>query len=414
MIFFRLITNKLQRTIISSDLNNPKLRKAVTPPKTITNMSNTNKSGSSLGAKAGLGSAPLESASSFFGIIKYVRLLEESYSPKPSARPNVLALYELGALNLCGFASYVPHPPAKRITLISARDLEAADKLFLRLERVLSLPENRLKNLNTDDYFWSTLSIAENLSLGKQKRWLTKNSILTNSLVQEVYKLTESKKLLGLNLNMSDISTRNIFFSSKNGSMTKSELLNQLVTFNNSLFRSFTGLNTQNHTLPALLLSPGIKTLDSGETSTFFTYKKYYLNNTLICGNSTSDLSSKAAYDAGATLSTGSELANTAASILVTVSQRPMIPNFVEISSLPDTVGLLFFGSDRKNHRFLYGGREYIVDASQNSLLKGLDLKLVYLITSDIAGANFTVNTSFNALDFFGDTYVNDTAENTK
>jgi hypothetical protein len=200
---------------------------------------------------------------------------------------------------------------------------------------------------------------------------------------------------------MSDISNRNIFFSSKNESMTKSELSNQLVTFNNGLFRSFTGPNNQTYMLPSLLLSPSITTLNSSETSTFFTYKKYYVNNTLTCGDSTSNLSSRATGNGNIAFSAGYELANTAASVLVTVSQRPTIPNFAETSLLPSTSALLFFGGDRTKPRFLYEGREYFVDASQNSLLKGLDLKLTYLVTSDISGADFTVNTACNGFDFF-------------
>jgi hypothetical protein len=170
MIFVRLTIATLQKTIISSDLNSPKLGKAIIPPKTAAAATGISKPSSSLGAKAALGSSPLESASSFFEVVKYVKLLEESSVPKPLPKPTVLNVHRFGLLSLPGLLNQGPHSQENHSALMGARDLAAADKLFLRLEKVLNLPENKLKNLNTDDHLWSTLSIAESLSLGKQKR----------------------------------------------------------------------------------------------------------------------------------------------------------------------------------------------------------------------------------------------------
>lgn len=385
MVFIRLITSELQKTIISSNLNKPKPLPIIIPKKTNTFYRSPQ-------IKTVQHFDMLRAPKSLFCVVNSLQLLNQPSFTKPLSGLAGAEFYPSTLMSL----SVSKHNDLSTCSpLISGNDLDLFKKLFLKLENAVSLQDNRLKNLNKGAYHLSGLSIIDNIDLGKQKRWLTKNSILSNSLVQELYKLTESKKLLGLNLNMSDISSRNIFFSSKNGLMPKSELSNQLTTLNKTLFQSFTGSTTYSSSLHAWLLHPSLKNLNSNETSAFFNHKKYYLSNALINSISVSNLSSNWAVYSAAPLYQTQVLPNTLSSLFVIVAQQPTTLYFDEL--FPGESTYLSAMSP-------YGYKEYFSDTQYNSLLRNLDLKLAYLITSDVVGIDFNFYKPFEPTDFFVDT----------
>jgi hypothetical protein len=189
----------------------------------------------------------------FYRLLDSIRLLDQPSFIRPDEELNAAHLDHPFLPTLLALSSIKKARPDDTNFLITDRDRNLADKIFLKLEKALNLSETNLDDINSGKHRLSTLSIPDSINLGKQKRWLTKNSVLTNSLTSEAYKLTESKKLLGLNLGMANVSNKNIFFSSRissaNGKLlSKSALANQLRNFNNILFRPFTGLNRYSHT----------------------------------------------------------------------------------------------------------------------------------------------------------------------
>jgi hypothetical protein len=53
-------------------------------------------------------------------------------------------------------------------------------------------------------------NLENNLNISKQYRWLTKNSLLNESIINNSYLLTQSKKLIGLGIFDKDFSNKNL------------------------------------------------------------------------------------------------------------------------------------------------------------------------------------------------------------
>lgn len=389
MVIIRITTYKVQGIITSSNMNSLKSDTITVKKNKITHKP------LSLKVRTVPDYNTLNTPRSFFRVVDSLHLLDQPSFTKPVTRA---ISSDFLPSTLLGLSDSRRNPLSNCSPLISGNDSELLDKLFLKLESAISLQGVKLKNLNESTNPLPNSSTMTNINLGKQKRWLTKNSVLSNSLVQELFKLTESKKLLGLNLNMSDISNRNIFFSSKNGFLLNSELTNQLVTLNKTLFQSFTSSDNYPQNLHSWLLHPSLSNLNNNETSALFNHKKYYLSNTLANNSLLSNLS--------LTLVSGNEelpsvLPSTLSSVFVIVAQQPNTLYLgTKLLTDPQSISLKRTLVAKNSY---YSHREYFSDNQYNSLLKNLDLRLTYLITSDVIGTNFNFYTPSVPFDFFTD-----------
>lgn len=176
---------------------------------------------------------------------------------------------------------------------------------------------------------------------------------------------------------MSNISNKNIYFSSKTELMSKLELANQLARTSNKLFGSFMGLNNYTNVYHTRLLQPTVSILINNEFSSFFNHKKYYLNNNSIYNNLVSKLCCRLDTSSIYRASSGSKVLDTLSSLLMTLPRQSTAFHLKGASG----VGLLSVSgkiSQSRNHK------KYFMDAQKDFLLEGLDLKIINLLASNI------------------------------
>jgi hypothetical protein len=140
--------------------------------------------------------------------------------------------------------------------------------------------------------------------------------------------------------------------------------------------------------------------LVSNETSAFFNHKKFYLNNRLAENNSLSSPSKSVGTDTDRNIFSGLESSNTLASLLAILPQQATVLCFDESFSFDELANLISVPQS-------YGHKDYFVETQSSTLLQSLDLKLLYLITSDIVGTNIDLYNLGNAFDFFPDPVTN-------
>jgi hypothetical protein len=146
---------------------------------------------------------------------------------------------------------------------------------FVKNYPVTPFSLSKLSNIILYPSFFN-FNIDHNLFLSKQQRWLTRNTLLNSSIVNNSFLITQSKKLLGQNVLNHNMSTASLWLPTKfsNNSSFESYLhLNNLSTMFNTVYPS----------LPLLKANGKLNTvftnLNFFENSRYWVFKKYFFTN---------------------------------------------------------------------------------------------------------------------------------------
>ena len=134
----------------------------------------------------------------------------------------------------------------------------------------LSTISKQLKNYNSFDF-----NIEKNLQSAKQDRWLIRNSLLSESIINNTFSITQAKKIIGLGTLDKDLSSKSLWLPTKTSNSSSLESNLQL----NYLLNNFT-TNTDNHSLNSKNFNkPNFSNLNFFENSRYWVFKKYFFTN---------------------------------------------------------------------------------------------------------------------------------------
>lgn len=130
---------------------------------------------------------------------------------------------------------------------------------------------NFTKNLNFFNF-----NIDKNLKISKQKRWLIRNSLLSESMVPNSYLITQSKKLIGNGLLNKDFSSKTLWLPTIMSKLSSLESNIHVKNLQHQLFQtnsdSTLSINNQ-------LIHPYFLNLNFFENSRVWVFKKYFFQN---------------------------------------------------------------------------------------------------------------------------------------
>jgi len=123
-----------------------------------------------------------------------------------------------------------------------------------------------------------TNNVSTILANTKEKRWFSKNSLLSENLIINSWANTQSKKLLGLNVLNSNNTSKNVWNSTKLNNLNKTNSSHFVKNLQNFWLHTDTNLN---NTLSFNQIKPSLNNFNIFENSRFWLTKKYYTNNQL-------------------------------------------------------------------------------------------------------------------------------------
>jgi hypothetical protein len=120
-------------------------------------------------------------------------------------------------------------------------------------------------------------NLKSNLDVSNQQRWLTKNSLLTESITNNSFLITQAKKLIGTGLLNKDFSNQNLWLPSQSSKLSSIEsyihfknISQQFIQTNNKVnFLKPTNIHTTSH----------FNNLNFFESCRLFLVKKYFFVN---------------------------------------------------------------------------------------------------------------------------------------
>jgi len=130
----------------------------------------------------------------------------------------------------------------------------------------------------------TNLGILSSLNLAKQDRWLMKNSLLANKLDRHNNAFSQTKSLLGNNLNSSNFAATNIWVSSKLSTVDPVSSEKFVSGVSKLLYPGMSNSETGS-TKQLFLSDPSIANLNFFETSRVWLVKKYYHTSALRSNN---------------------------------------------------------------------------------------------------------------------------------
>lgn len=122
------------------------------------------------------------------------------------------------------------------------------------------------------------LNTQEALKASKEDRWLLRNSLLSENLILNSNSFTQSKKLLGVNFLSSDVSSKNVWASTKLNNSGAEGTANFLANIQELFLNQSPVANKLNH-LPSM--SNNMTNFEFFENSRMWLTKKYFFTNQL-------------------------------------------------------------------------------------------------------------------------------------
>ena len=119
-------------------------------------------------------------------------------------------------------------------------------------------------------------NLESNLNLANQQRWLAKNSLLSESIVHNSFRITQAKKLLGTGSLNPNYTSKSLWLpsqTSKLSTLESSMYLNNLSSNFNKSYTNIDFLQTNQTT------QSNLNNLNFFENSRFFLLKKYFFTN---------------------------------------------------------------------------------------------------------------------------------------
>jgi hypothetical protein len=130
---------------------------------------------------------------------------------------------------------------------------------------------------NTQNYpLFFNFNLESNLNLSKQQRWLTKNSLLTESITNNSFLITQAKKLIGSGILDKDFTSKTLWLPTKSTKMSSMESSIYFTNLSNQLFKNPTNssfLSNYN------LTHSNFDNLNFFENSRLWLFKKYFFTN---------------------------------------------------------------------------------------------------------------------------------------
>jgi hypothetical protein len=130
------------------------------------------------------------------------------------------------------------------------------------------------KTVNYPSHF--NFNLKTNLILAQQQRWLAKNSLLTESITQNSFLLTQAKKLIGSGTLDKDSSNKTLWLPTKSSKLSSIE---SSAYFNNLTRQLFKKTSDSEHLYTNKLTHSFFNNLNFFENSRIFLLKKYYFTN---------------------------------------------------------------------------------------------------------------------------------------
>jgi len=123
-------------------------------------------------------------------------------------------------------------------------------------------------------------NLINNINIGKEQRWLVKNSNLTEFLTKNNNSLTQSKKLIGQSYYSPNFINKNLWLPTKLSNMSNTETLSYINNLNNLTYPNLFGSSELNTSKPAnLTRSQDLINLNFIENSRLWITKKYFFTN---------------------------------------------------------------------------------------------------------------------------------------
>jgi len=227
-------------------------------------------------------------------------------------------------------------------------------------------------------------NINQNLFMSKQQRWITRNSLLNSSIINNSFLVTQTKKLIGSGVLNKDLSTSSLWLPTKT---SKQSSLESYLHLNNlsTMFSTSTSKNL-------FLKSNGIKNSTFGnlnffENSRLWVFKKYFFTNqqanNLIL--STPKLNSINNLKPNTTDYTGSSfLINHTDLTLTGYNSNPYTPSmsYEPYNKVPNNK-LPYTSSSTRNTS---------IHLNNLDIITGTDLNLFFILTS--SPQNYLINTA--------------------
>jgi hypothetical protein len=182
-------------------------------------------------------------------------------------------------------------------TLIPQNQQTNTTKLFSSLASKESFYNNSLNSLNTkintklltlnylNKFFKESnhninfnFNLKENLNIANQQRWLTRNSLLTESLVSNTFLITQVKKLIGNSSFDKDFTKNSLWLPTQSSKLSTTESHSYFNNLVNSIYK----VKNTNHFLKhSSMNSPNFLNLNFFENSRLFLVKKYFFTTNI-------------------------------------------------------------------------------------------------------------------------------------
>jgi hypothetical protein len=146
--------------------------------------------------------------------------------------------------------------------------------------RNTSITLNYLNSLNKIHHSPTVFNfnIKSNLDMANQQRWLTKNSLLTESIVHNSFIFTQAKKLIGTGLLNKDFTNQTLWLPTKSAHLSPTETS---LYFNNLLSNVDNFFNSTNTLKTHQITNSYFNNLNFFENSRLWLMKKYFFTNNI-------------------------------------------------------------------------------------------------------------------------------------
>jgi hypothetical protein len=126
---------------------------------------------------------------------------------------------------------------------------------------------------------YSDLNINNNISLGRELRWLSRNSVLTEFLTNNSYAITQSKKLFGLNAWNADYLSGNLWAATRTNNSNSLEAINFLNVFQKTNYPTLKNNLFKDFNKPVSFSTSSLQNLNFIENSRGWLTHKFFFTN---------------------------------------------------------------------------------------------------------------------------------------
>jgi len=230
-------------------------------------------------------------------------------------------------------------------------------------------------------------NLESNLNISNQQRWLSKNSLLSESIIHNSFRITQAKKLIGAGTLNPNYTSQSLWLptqASKLSTLETSLYLNNLSPNFNKLTKNINFVNTHQH------VQPSFTNLNFFENSRLFLLKKYFFTNNQNQNMVINSYKNSTSFTKQSIFNTNMSV-NSATNSLLQLSSNPLTPSLSSnyVNSLDTTV---------RQANNSVGMNLVALSTPTLNLLSGPNLQFIFLLTSNFNEYNTT--NYFNYLNY--------------